>query len=210
MTHLLRTIALPTALAASLVLAGCGSADTSGMSGMNPSTSAAGNGPASTAKNDSDVEFATMMIPHHAQAISMADTALRRATDPKVKALAPNIKAAQGPEIKRMSGWLTGWGAPVPGNDGESGMSEMAGMGDQTGGMMSAQQIARLGKATGPAFDRMWLTMMVKHHQGAVAMAKTAIAKGVNPDARKLATSIISGQSAEIATMSSVLSQIPA
>jgi uncharacterized protein (DUF305 family) len=153
--HSLRTIALPATLAATLLLAACGTADTHGMSGMSPSASAAGGASASTAKDDADVEFATMMIPHHAQAIALADTALKQATNPKVRALAPGIKAAQAPEIKRMTGWLTGWGAPVPGNDGGSDMSGMSGMGDQSGGMMSADEIAKLGKATGPAFDRM-------------------------------------------------------
>ena len=65
-------------------------------------------------------------------------------------------------------------------------------------------------KATGPAFDRMWLTMMVRHHEGAIVMAKTALAKGKNPDTLKLARSIITGQSAEIAAMNSILKEIPA
>ena len=209
MKHVLRTLALPTALAATLVLAACGTADPSGVSGSKPGASAADVAPASKARNDADVEFATMMIPHHGQAISMADLALKQATDPKVKALAPNIKAAQGPEIERMSGWLTGWGAPVPGADGGSDMSGMEGMGDQTGGMMSDKEISSLNEATGAAFDRMWLQMMVKHHQGAVEMAETALHDGENPEAKKLARSIIDGQSAEIAEMKSILAGIP-
>lgn len=210
MKHIPRTLALPTALAAALVLSACGTADTSAASGTNPSASAANSAPASKTKNEADVEFATMMIPHHAQAISMAEMALKQATDPKVKALAPNIKAAQSPEIQRMSGWLTGWGAPVPGTDGGSDMSGMEGMGDQTGGMMSDKEISSLNKATGAAFDRMWLQMMVKHHQGAVDMAETALHEGANPQAKKLAKSIIDGQSAEIAEMNSILAEIPA
>ena len=209
MKHVLRTLALPTALAATLVLAACGTADPSAVSGSTPGASAANAAPASKARNDADVEFATMMIPHHAQAISMADLALKQATDPKVKALAPNIKAAQGPEIERMSGWLTGWGAPVPGADGGSDMSGMEGMGDQTGGMMSDKEISSLNNATGAAFDRMWLQMMVKHHQGAVEMAETALHEGANPQAKKLARSIIDSQSAEIAEMKSILAGIP-
>lgn len=209
MKHITRTLALPTALAAALVLSACGTADTAATSAANPSASAANSAPASKTKNEADVVFASMMIPHHAQAISMADTALKQATDPKVKALAPKIKAAQGPEIERMSGWLTGWGAPVPAADDGSDMAGMEGMGDQTGGMMSAKEITTLNKATGSAFDRMWLQMMVKHHQGAVAMAKTALDQGANPEAKKLAKSIIDGQSAEIDEMNSILSEIP-
>jgi len=85
----------------------------------------------------------------------------------------------------------------------------MAGTGDPTGGMMSAQEISNLGNATGSAFDRMWLRMMVRHHQGAIAMAKTALAQGVDPDAKKLAKSVIDGQSFEIADMNSILTEIP-
>lgn len=210
MKHITRTLALPTALAAALVLSACGTADTTATSSSNPSASAANTGPASKTKNEADVEFASMMIPHHAQAISMADMALEQATNPKVKALAPKIKAAQGPEIERMSAWLIGWGAPVPAADDGSEMAGMEGMGDQTGGMMSTKEISNLNKATGEAFDRMWLQMMVKHHQGAVDMAKTALDEGANPEAKKLARAIIDGQSAEIAEMNSILSEIPA
>jgi len=213
MKHITRSLALPTALAAALVLSACGTADTSAPRGMHPSTSATNSPAASKAKNEADVVFASMMIPHHAQAVSMADTALKQATNPKVKALASKIKEAQGPEIERMSGWLTGWGAPVPTTeDGSemSGMAGMEGMGDQTGGMMSAKEISNLNEATGAAFDRMWLLMMVKHHQGAVVMAKTALDQGTNPEAKKLAKSIIDGQSTEIAEMNSILTEIHA
>jgi uncharacterized protein (DUF305 family) len=209
MKNHVRNLAVPTALAAALVLSACGTADTAVTSGMNPGASAANSAPASKTKNEADVVFASMMIPHHAQAISMADTALKQATDPKVKALAPKIKAAQGPEIERMSAWLTGWGAPVPAPDAGSEMAGMEGMGDQTGGMMSAKEITTLDNATGSAFDRMWLQMMVKHHQGAVDMAETALDEGANPEAKKLARSIIDGQSAEISEMNAMLSEIP-
>lgn len=216
MKHILRTLALPTALAATLVLASCGTNnDGHGTAGMNGSTGmngtatgapAAGGAPATGAKNKADVEFATMMIPHHAQAVAMAAMAPNQGTDPKVKALAAKIKEAQAPEIARMSGWLTGWGAPVPDTSGGSGMS---GMGGQAGGMMSAQEMTDLGKATGSGFDRMWLQSMTKHHEGAVDMAKTELAKGTNPDAKKLAQSIIDSQSSEIAEMKSILAGIP-
>lgn len=208
--HLVRNLALPAALAASLVLAACGSAESSASGSTKASASTASSAPVSTTKSEADVVFASMMIPHHAQAIAMADMALTQATDPKVKALAPKIKAAQGPEIKSMSGWLTRWGAPVPAANDGSEMSGMGGMGDQTGGMMSAQEMTGLKNAKGAAFDRMWLQMMVRHHQGAVVMAQTALDHGTNPDAKKLARSIIDGQSAEITEMKSILSGIPA
>lgn len=211
MTFRLRTLALPiAALAAAVILTSCGTGadgvrDTSGEGGSSSSPTAASGVPATGDKNEADIDFASMMIPHHAQAIEMADLALSQATDPKVKTLAPKIKGAQGPEITRMSGWLTGWGAPVPSTAGGSGMAGMPGMGEQTGGMMSAQEMGDLGAATGPAFDRMWLKMMITHHEGAVAMAKDELDQGANPEARKLAQAVIDGQSAEIAEMRSSL-----
>ncbi|MGV8910956.1 MAG: DUF305 domain-containing protein [Propionicimonas sp.] len=127
--------------------------------------------------------------------------ALTRATDAKVKALALKIKGAQGPEIARMSSWLTGWGAPIPATAGGHEMSGMSGM----VGMMSAQEMTDLGNANGSAFDRMWLQMMTRHHSGAVAMAKTELAEGTNPESKQLAQSIIDSQTAEIAQMKSIL-----
>jgi uncharacterized protein (DUF305 family) len=210
MSHVLRSLALPTVLAATLALTACGSADTSGHGDVKPSDSARSSAAASTTKNEADVDFATMMIPHHAQAIAMADMALKRATDPKVIALAPKIKAAQSPEIERMSGWLTGWGEAVPSAADASDMSGMSAMGGQAGGMMSAQEMSTLGKATGSAFDRMWLQLMIQHHQGAIVMSKTALAQGANPESKQLAQAIIDSQAREIAEMRSVLTGISA
>ncbi len=213
MTHILRALAVPTALAATLALASCGtssnsntSAGGSGNSAMMTSAPATGGTSATGAKNAADVTFATDMIPHHAQAVAMADMAPKQAADPRVRALATKIRQAQAPEIARMSGWLTGWGAAVPATD--SG-HEMSGMGAQTGGMMSAQEMTDLGKATSSAFDRMWLQSMTKHHVGAVATARTELAQGLNADSKKLAQSIIDSQSAEIAEMKSILAGIP-
>lgn len=211
MTKPLRYLALPTALIAALALASCGDGDMSGMNGMTtgaPTASGAPatGAPAAGAKNQADVTFATDMIPHHAQAVEMAGMAPKLAVDAKVKALAAKIKDAQAPEIATMSGWLTGWGAPVPATDGGH---DMSGMGGHSGGMMSAQEMTDLGKATGAAFDRRWLELMAKHHEGAVATAKTVIAKGVNPDVKKLAQSIVDSQSAEITEIKAILSGIP-
>ena len=210
MTFKMRTLALPTALAAALVLASCSTSTESGSHGSPGRTGsmidapAPAGPPATGARNAADVAFATGMIPHHAQAVEMADMALTQATDAKVKALAPTIKAAQGPEIARMSGWLRGWDAPIPAT---AGGHDMSGMSDRSG-MMSAQEMTDLGKASGSTFDRMWLQLMIRHHQGAVAMAKTELAEGTNPESSQLAQSIIDSQSAEIAQMTSILAGV--
>lgn len=206
MKRISRSIALPALLAGSLTLAACGSAGTSSghdMSPMTPppsSTDAAptpgGGAAAAGAHNVADVEFAAGMIPHHGQAITMADMALKQAKSTKVKDLATQIQGAQDPEIQTMSGWLKGWGESVP---------DAMGMHHGGEGMMSMEQMTQLEKATGANFDRMWVQMMIQHHEGAIAMAHTELSQGSNGQARELARAIIDGQSKEIATMQALL-----
>jgi len=157
-----------------------------------------------TDHNSADVAFATNMIPHHAQAIEMADLAMTRARSPQVKDLAIQIKAAQQPEIDTMTGWLEDWGEPVPDPESMSGMDhDMSGMDSMKAmeGMMSAADMERLASTTGTAFDTMWLSMMVEHHQGAIDMAKIEVADGVFAEATALADGIITTQQDEIDTM---------
>ncbi|MEO7980078.1 MAG: DUF305 domain-containing protein [Sporichthyaceae bacterium] len=206
-------------LVLTLVLAACGDDSTAGPGSAGTSPTSSSSGPATTPSptpasgphNDADVAFATGMIPHHGQAIFMAELAETRAQDPAVKELAAAIKAAQAPEIAQMSGWLVGWGAEVPDADSmATGMDhDMGSMGgdDSTGlgGMMSADDMTTLENAAGTGFDRMWLTGMVAHHEGAVDMAKAELTKGASPDATSLARAIISAQQAEIRTMTELL-----
>lgn len=196
-----------TALVA-LVLAGCGSGatGTDTASGGGASTSAAPatsyGPPAAGPHIAQDVTFVKDMLPHHSQAVEMADMALRRDTTPEVKALAQQIKGAQAPEISAMGGWLTGWGEQVP-----DAMGGMDGMGAGTG-MMSADEMTSLDKANGTDFARMWLTDMTEHHTGAVEMARTETTSGQSADAKQLATGIVASQTAEIATMKKLLADL--
>jgi len=144
------------------------------------------------------------MTMSHLQAGAIADLAPQRAKDNKIKALAPKVKKAQGPEVTAMAGWLVGGGIPVPDATGGHDMSAMGGAKMQV--VISPQELTTLGRATGSGFDRRWLELMLKSHQAAVATARTELAKGVNPDAKKIAQSVIERQSAEIATMTSILS----
>lgn len=174
-----------------------GGHDMSSMTSSSSTPSATQSGtPATGTHHDADVAFATRMIPHHAQAVAMADLVPNRASSQQVKDLGVQIKAAQDPEIAQMSGWLQGWGEPVPA---PTGMHH----GD---GMMSMDEMSRLESATGAAFDTMWLQLMVKHHEGAITMSRTELAEGSNADAKRLAQTIIDGQAREIATMTALLS----
>jgi uncharacterized protein (DUF305 family) len=150
--------------------------------------------------NDADVTFAQGMIPHHEQAIEMADIALdpNVAADDNVKEIATRIQGAQDPEIELMKGWLASWGQPEMGDTADHDMSSMT-------GMMSAEDMDMLASLTGSEFDTMWMQMMIEHHEGAIAMAEEVKTAGQNTDVALLADQIIAAQTAEIAEMKGLL-----
>ena len=179
-------------VAVALVATACGSGDDGSAADAAGATSAVGSA-ANAAFNDADVTFAQGMIPHHEQAVEMAEIAL----DPtvgasaQVRGLAARIKTAQDPEIQLMGGWLKAWGRPMQMDMSSDQMESME-------GMMSTAGMASLGGAQGSSFDAMWSQMMIEHHQGAIAMAKTLKAEGSDPAVAKLADAIITAQQAEI------------
>jgi uncharacterized protein (DUF305 family) len=154
--------------------------------------------------NDADVTFAQQMIPHHRQAIEMAELAETRASSAEVKNLAADIKGAQDPEIDTMTGWLESWGEDVPGGE-MSGMDHGDMSMDDMPGMMSEEEMADLEAASGADFDQMFLAMMIEHHEGAIDMAKSEQEDGEYADAIALAEDIEEAQTAEIATMNELL-----
>ncbi|EGX61042.1 MULTISPECIES: DUF305 domain-containing protein [Streptomyces] len=196
-----RTAIAVTAGAAALVLSACGGGghDMSSM-GSDSSPSATASAKAGD-HNDQDVSFAEEMIQHHRQAVDMAELAADRASSQEVKDLATKIKGAQDPEIETMSGWLTSWGEEVP--------QDMSGMdmSSSTPGMMGMEDMDMLEKASGAEFDKMFLEMMVKHHEGAIKMAKTQKADGKYGPAVKLADDVITAQTAEIEQMKKMLGE---
>lgn len=190
-----------------LVSAGCGSSGVD-HDGMNASTTASTASTASTganasAHNDADVNFAQMMIPHHQQAVEMATLAETRAQDPELKQMAATIKAAQQPEITRMTGWLTFWGQPTTAPTDMGGMGH-GGMSSMMSGMMSAEEMAQLTASTGVDFDRMFARMMIAHHNGALQMAQQEETAGSNADAIVLAKAILKSQAAEVVTLQKI------
>ncbi|MGA5201209.1 DUF305 domain-containing protein [Streptomyces variegatus] len=186
---------------AALVLAACGgSGDSAAGHNGHTATSASASASASQGRhNAADTAFAQGMIPHHRQAVEMAGLAPSRAESAEVKKLAAQIKKAQAPEIKTLSGWLTSWGEEVPA---EGAMDHSA---HSTGGMMTGEEMDQLEKASGKAFDTAFMEMMIKHHEGAVAMAETEKTDGSFPDAKKMADAIITSQTAEITQMNDLL-----
>ncbi|MEU9109934.1 DUF305 domain-containing protein [Streptomyces xanthophaeus] len=198
-----RATAAAAAATAALVLAACGgNGNNSGAAhnGHNATTpSASASAPAQQGEhNAADVTFAQGMVPHHQQAIEMADLAATRAESAEVKKLADEIKKAQDPEIKTLSGWLRSWGEQVPAEGEGHGGHDMS-------GMMTAEEMKQLESSSGKAFDTAFLKLMVKHHEGAVAMAKSEQSEGAYQPAKDLAAAIITSQSAEIARMNALL-----
>ena len=190
---------LVSAMAAALLLGGCVEINTD-----------SGDDTGSTDHNAADVTFAQDMIPHHQQALVMADVAIEGAKTQELRDLAERIKAAQAPEIDQMTSWLEAWGEDVPDLDAMSHM--MMGHGDDDDfndmpGMMDADQMRRMTQMMGGglAFDEMWVRMMIVHHEGAIEMAQEEQASGQYPDAITLAEDIESAQTAEIAEMKQML-----
>ena len=186
--HRPRTAVLSLVLTLALVLVSCGG-DDDGASGDN--------------FNDADVTFAQNMIAHHQQAIAMAKLVPTRAESQEVKDLGEKIEAAQGPEIETMTGWLDEWGEPTKA-EGMDGPGDM-GAGD---GMMSEEDMSSLMDAEGAEFDRMFLEMMTKHHEGAVEMAQAEVDDGKNAEAKELAEKIIADQTKEIGEMDDLLKSL--
>lgn len=198
-----RTALILAAPALALALSSCGGDQSSapGAAAGTASPGASGSSAAALAVgfNQQDTTFASNMIQHHGQAVQMADLVASRSTDQKVIDLAAKIKAAQSPEIATMNSWLKSWGMPE--------VEDMSGMdmGGSMPGMMSAADLADLAAAKGAEFDRMFLTMMVAHHEGAITMAKEQVTKGKNADAKALAGKVVADQSAEIAQIRGML-----
>ena len=201
------TLAGAGALVALVVTAGCSSSDSGSEHPAEHSTSvsatASPTAPSAEAHNDADVIFAQHMIPHHTQAVDMSDTLLaKQGIDPRVTELANQIKAAQGPEIQQMQGWLTQWAAtsmpPM------SGHGEMAGM----SGMMSEQDMTALKDAQGVDASKLFLTQMIAHHEGAITMAQSEIKDGQYPAAVGMARAIVTTQQQEIDTMKGILAAL--
>ena len=160
-----------------------------------------GSRPNADVYSDDDVEFVTAMVPHHAQALEMAELAPERAADRRVKAMAERIAAGQGPEIDVMQAWLEQHGLPEADTDahGDHGMQ----------GMVTGEQMTQLLAAEDEQFDRLFLTRMIAHHQGALQMANR-LGQGTHPLVMDMAKDVSATQSVEITRMQEVLTDLEA
>ena len=160
--------------------------------------------------SDADVEFMSGMIPHHAQAVIMAGWAPSHGARQDVAVLCERIVVGQRDEIAMMQGWLRDRGLMVP--DATSTRHRMYMNGVEHDmlmpGMLTDEEMAALDRARGPEFDRLFLTGMIKHHQGAIDMVDTLFKSyGAAQDEMvfKFASDVYADQSIEINRMNEML-----
>ena len=196
-TTLRAALALLGLALAGLVVAGCGGSDNNGSQA--PSDQA----------NNVDRAFVRSMIPHHKSAIAMAKMAQKNAKHAEIKTLALNVVTTQSAEVDQLNGIAKSIGTKPAGDGGMSGMSHgghsmgdssdvgTLGLTDEEAGMsmdMSSLDTAK-------PFDRVFIDMMVRHHEGAVRMAQVELARGKNSELKVLARKIVSAQKREIKEM---------
>ncbi|AIR96833.1 DUF305 domain-containing protein [Streptomyces glaucescens] len=146
--------------------------------------------------NSADVEYARMMVEHHSQALEMTGLVPDRAASAQVRKVAERIAAAQGPEIDVLEAWLDEHGRARS----AEGHARHA-----MPGMATGTQLRELRAARGKAFDRLFLTLMITHHEGAITMAADAKAQGNNLRIEEMADDVIAQQTSEITRMRRML-----
>lgn len=158
-----------------------------------------------------DAGFSRDMQAHHAQAVEMALLVRDRSTDEELRTVAYDILTSQQHQAGQMYGWLVQWGLPQTGSD-----EPMAWVGDGHAdahsrpdgtmpGMATPEQLDELRAAEGLAAERLFLRLMIAHHEGGVAMADAALAQARTTEVRTLARAISSAQASEIALLQRML-----
>jgi len=161
--------------------------------------------------SQADVEFMRGMIMHHAQAVEMTALIDSHSQNKDLHLLGARISHSQSDEVKFMQRWLAVRGQPVS-------MEKIQGMGDHSNmshdtmhlmpGMLTPEQMESLRKARGSGFDRLFLTGMIQHHNGALTMVKDLFdSAGAGQDAElfNFATDVDTRQRAEIRIMQGML-----
>ncbi len=159
-----------------------------------------------------DIEFMQGMIMHHAQAVEMAAMIASRTKNRDIHLLGERISKSQVDEMELMKQWLALQGHPTaPMAEGGHSHHGHGASHNMMPGMLTAKQMDELGKASGTEFDRLFLTGMVQHHEGALVMVKDLFdtaGAGQNAELFAFATDVDTGQRVEIASMKTLLEKI--
>ena len=175
--------------------------------------------PKTRTPTEADIYFMQGMIHHHSQAVEMTGLLRTRSRNKKLQSLGEKITISQTDEMKSMKQWLTDRGLPTT-MEHKMDHSNMSGPHDMKNmnmamplmpGMLTPEQMKALEKATGPKFDRLFLTGMIQHHTGALIMVEDLFdTAGAGQDALlfDFATDVDNTQSAEIRIMQNLLKEI--
>ena len=195
-------------LGAVVLLCGCTGDDEGGANASMATEQTAADG---TVFNAADVEFARAMIAHHRQTVEIADLASVPGNEAStwLVPLADRIKAEQLADIDRLQALLDSWDPPV-GSGATATSDDVDGVADPTQtpgalGMMSADEMIELTTTTGGDFDRLWLAMMIRHHEGAVAMCKQLLVDGRSAQLQSLAATVSSAHQVQLSEMNAAL-----
>jgi uncharacterized protein (DUF305 family) len=156
-----------------------------------------------------EVGFARDMSVHHARAVEMAELLRDRTQDAEMRSMAAAIALGQHGQIGQMEGWLAVWGVPKTGS--EPAMSWMGEpMNGPMPGMATPEQINELRHASGEDADKLFLQLMIPHHQAALPMSEAILERTDRPEVKILAEAIYNSQEVEIKTMQDTLESMGA
>ncbi|WP_307844381.1 DUF305 domain-containing protein [Actinotalea solisilvae] len=174
--------------------------------------------PAVAAEGSVDAGFARDMAVHHGQAVEMSVLVRDRSEDPAVRQLALDILLTQQHQAGQMFGWLATWGL-TPTSSAEPMAWAEHGHGDAGAaatdeehphtmpGLATEAQMQRLATAEGEEADRLYLALMIPHHEGGVEMAELAVGDADQPQVRRLAEAVVASQQAEIQLLEQMLAE---
>lgn len=156
-----------------------------------------------------DVQFMQGMIAHHAQALAMSALIEGRTTREELKLMGQRIRLSQETEIGRMQNWLRKRGETIP--TGSAHDHAAMGHGTLMPGMLTEAEMTQLRNAKDNKFDRLFLQLMIKHHEGAITMVRQLFASqgaAQDPDLYLLANDIDADQNAELRRMRALFGQL--
>jgi uncharacterized protein (DUF305 family) len=177
---------------------------------VSPSTAAAASALSDSARRrhvEADVRFMQRMIDHHAQALELTRLVPTHTTRADIRLIAERVQVSQRDEMALMRRWLERHGAKAPGPD--SLHAHHGGGGEPPmPGMLTAEEMSRLAGVTGTEFDRLFLRLMIRHHEGALAMVSELFSTpgaGQDPELFSFASDVDADQRAEIRRLRALL-----
>jgi uncharacterized protein (DUF305 family) len=164
--------------------------------------------PPPSSANEADADFVRMMIPHHHQALVLSRLAPDRTTSSDLLALAGRIDVEQTVEITTMQQWQAQNGFDETDPESAYTMMMQDPMMIEMMGMATQAELDQLETLSGTAFDKLFLQLMIDHHQGAIDMCVQVMTHGQEPVLQSMANEMLTTQSTQIFQMQAMLTEI--